>query len=105
MTAAPERSSIEIAFLVAVASLAVVADLAVPVIVALMTVAWAVVALAEWAGARAARRRHALAYGTYVPAVSALPEDPRWLEPPSERTTLDAAGGSETTVTRLPPAD
>ena len=95
--------ALEIAFLAAVAVLAVVADLDASVIVALMALAWVVVALAEWAGARASRQRHAMTYGTYVPAAPALPEDPSWLEPPSERTTLDVAGESETVVTRFPP--
>jgi hypothetical protein len=95
--------ALEIAFLVAVAVLAVVADLGAPVIVALMAVAWGVVALAEWAGARAARQRHTLAYGAPTPATTSLPEDPSWLEPPSERTALDVGGASESTVTRLPP--
>ena len=95
--------ALEIAFLVAVAVLAAVADLDAPVIVALMVVAWAVVALAEWAGARAARQRHVLDYGEYAPAATSLPEDPSWLEPPSERTALDVGGTSESTVTRLPP--
>jgi hypothetical protein len=95
--------AVEIAFLVAVAVLAVVADLGVLVIVGLMAAAWAVVALGEWAGARAARQRHALTYGAYTPVPTALPEDPSWLEPPSERTALDAMDESQRTVTRLPP--
>ena len=95
--------ALEIAFLIAVAALAVVADLATPVIVGLMAVAWAVVAIAEWAGARAARQRHAVTYGAYTPAPRSLPEDPSWLEPPSERTALDVPSATESTVTRLPP--
>jgi hypothetical protein len=95
--------ALEIAFLVAVAVLAVVADLDTPSIVALMVVAWAVVAVAEWAGARAARQRQALANATYVPAATTLPEDPSWLQPPSERTALDVGGERDGEATRLPP--
>jgi hypothetical protein len=96
---------IELAFLVAVAVLAAVAGFDAPVIVGVMVLAWIVVALAEWAAARSARRRHALAYGTFAPAPAppALPEDPSWLEPPAERTALDLATDSESTMTRLPP--
>lgn len=98
--------ALEIAFLVAVAVLAAVAGWDAPVIAGVMALAWVVVAVAEWAGARAARRRHALAYGTYAPAPTApAPEDPTWLEPPAERTALDVADGRETAVTRLPPAE
>ena len=96
--------ALEIAFLVGVAVLAVVADLEGPFIVGVMALAWIVVALAEWAAARAARRSHALMYGTFSPAPPATPEDPSWLEPPSERTSLDVTDGSAGTVVRLPPS-
>jgi hypothetical protein len=56
----------EIAFLVVVASLAAVARLETPAIVAVMTGAWALVALAEWAADRAVGRRHQAAFGRYV---------------------------------------
>lgn len=94
---------LELLFLVAVAVLAAVADLDTPVIVGLMLVAWLLVAAAEWASARAARQRHALAYGPPVTVRATVPEDPSWLEPPAERTALDVADGRETAVTRLPP--
>jgi hypothetical protein len=101
----PRRLSVpwlllELGFLVAVAVLAAVAGLETPVIVGLMVVAWLVVAAAEWASARAARQRHALAYGPPATVRAAVPDDPSWLEPPSERTSLDAG---ETATTRLPP--
>jgi hypothetical protein len=99
--------AIELAFLVAVAVLAAVAGFDAPVIGGVMVVAWFVVALAEWAAARSARRRAALAYGAWIPAPAQapaqLPEDPSWLEPPSERTALDVASEHESTLTRLPP--
>jgi hypothetical protein len=91
---------LEILFLVAVAVLAAVSGLDTPVIVGLMLVAWLVVAAAEWASSRAARQRHAMAYGPPATVRAAVPEDPSWLEPPSERTSLDV---SEAAVTRLPP--
>jgi hypothetical protein len=91
---------LELLFLVAVAVLAAVAGFDTPVIVGLMVVAWLVVAGAEWASARAASRRHALAYGPPATVRAAVPEDPSWLEPPSERTSLDVG---QTAVTRLPP--
>ena len=91
---------LELLFLVAVAVLAAVAGLDIPVIVGLMVAAWFVVAVAEWASARAASRRHALAYGPPATVRAAVPEDPSWLEPPSERTSPDVG---QTAVTRLPP--
>lgn len=94
---------LELLFLIAVAVLAAVADLDTPVIVGLMFVAWLVVAAAEWAAARAARQRHALAYGPPITVRTSTPDDPSWLEGPSERTALDL-GARETAVTRLPPA-
>jgi hypothetical protein len=97
--------ALEIAFLAGVAVLAVVADFEPAVIAGVMALAWAVVALAEWAAARAARRRHALMYGTFTPTRSAPSEDRSWLEPPSERTELDVAAAGGSTVVRLPPGD
>lgn len=97
--------ALEIAFLVGVAILAIVADLDAAVIAGVMALAWIVVAVAEWAAARSARRRHALAYGRFTRAPAAPAEDPSWLEPPSERTALDVAGTAESTVVRLPPSE
>lgn len=97
--------AIELAFLVAVAVLAAVADFDTPVIAGVMVVAWVVVAVGEWAGARSARRRSLLAYGTFTPSApsASVPADPSWHEPPAERTSLDVASDGESTVTRLPP--
>jgi hypothetical protein len=96
--------ALEIAFLVGVAVLAAVADLDPPVIAGVMALAWVVVALAEWAAARSARRSHALRYGVFTPAPPAAAEDPSWLEPPSERTALDVGDPDSGTVVRLPPS-
>jgi hypothetical protein len=97
--------AIELAFLVAVAVLAAVAGFDTPVIAGVMLVSWVVVAAGEWAGARAARRRSALAYGTFTPSAptATAPADPSWHEPPAERTALDVASDAESTVRRLPP--
>ena len=98
--------AIELGFLVAVAVLCAVAGFDAPVIAGIMVLAWVVVATAEWAAARSARRRSALAYGTFTPAAPAAPPvqpDPSWHEPPAERTALDVAGDAERTATRLPP--
>ena len=94
---------LELLFLVAVAVLAVVADLDTPAIVGVMLVAWLVVAAAEWASARSARQQHARAYGPPQPMRPATPDDPSWLEPPSERTSLDVSDAPASTLTRLPP--
>ncbi len=91
---------LELGFLVAVAVLAAAAGLDTAVIAGLMVLAWLVVAAAEWASARAVRRRHALAYGPPATVRATVPDDPSWLEPPSERTALDVG---EAAVTRLPP--
>ena len=91
---------LELLFLVAVAVLAAVADLDTPVIVGLMLVAWLIVAGAEWASARAAHQRQAMAYGPRATVRTTIPDDPSWLVPLSERTALDV---SQASATRLPP--
>jgi hypothetical protein len=92
---------LEITFLAAVAVGAAVADLAWPVVVGLMAGAWALVALAELAGAHASRRRAEAAYAPLAIYGQSLPPDPSWFAPPLERTVLDA--GDEDTGARLPP--
>lgn len=92
---------IELLFLVGVAVLAAVAGLDSLAIIGLMLLAWAIVAAAEWASARAIQERSALAYGPPRFVRASPPQDPSWLEPPSERTTLDVSDGE---VTRLPPS-
>lgn len=94
--------ALEIAFLVAVAVLAAVAGLDAPVIAAVMACAWALVAVAEWLTARAARTEQAILYG---PASARVLEDTSWFAPPLDDSALDAtevetSGG---TATRLPP--
>ena len=92
---------VEIAFLVAVATLAAVAGLDAPVIAGVMVGAWLLVAAAEWAAARNSMREHALVYGTTVPP-SGLPDDPSWLATSGADTMLDVAA-DDRTATRLPP--
>ena len=92
--------AVEICFLAAVAVLAVAADFEPPVIAGVMALAFVLVAIAEWAGARAARRRDALLYGSFV-APPSVPDDPSWLDAVTQRTEADA--GTEATDPRLPP--
>jgi hypothetical protein len=95
---------IELLFLVGVAVLAAVAGLDSLAIIGLMLLAWIIVAAAEWASARAIRQRSALAYGPPRVVRASPPQDPSWLEPPSERTALDVSDALEGEVTRLPPS-
>lgn len=94
---------LEILFLVAVAVLAAVAGLDAPAVVAVMVGAWVLVALAEWAAARAARRHEVLVYGTLASGSTAVSQDPSWFAPPVERTALEITGTGAATATRLPP--
>jgi hypothetical protein len=80
--------ALEIGFLVAVAVLAGVADFGTAGIVTVMVLAWGIVAAAEWGAARAAARRHALAYGTFTPGGRSA-EDRSWLSPPGQRTLVE----------------
>jgi hypothetical protein len=97
------RLLLEVVFLVAVAVLSAVAQLDAIVVVALMAGAWVLVAVAEWAAARAARRRDEIAYGFYAGGTLGLAEDPSWFGPPVERTVLEAIEGGDDTAARLPP--
>lgn len=94
---------LEIAFLVAVAVLAAVADLSAPAVVAVMVGAWLLVALAEWTRARMARGRSAIVYESMLPSITALSDDPSWFDAPVERTALDIGESSRGATTRLPP--
>ncbi len=94
---------LEIFFLVAVAVLAVVADFSAPAAIAVIAGAWLLVALVEWTSARAARRDAAIVYDYVASGAAMFPDDPSWLEPPSERTALDISGTRETRSARLPP--
>jgi hypothetical protein len=101
------RLLLEVLFLAGVAIAAAVAKLDAAVIAAVMAAAWVLVALIEWAGSRADRRRDAVS--SYAPAAAAppapLPADPSWFVPPVEHTLLEPASDSPTAITKLPPAD
>jgi len=97
------RLLLEIIFLVAVAVGAAIAELEAIGIAAVMGVAWALVAAAEFAAARAARRRAEAVYAPLPGLAAGFSSDPTWLAPPVERTALDAVESSEETQTKLPP--
>jgi hypothetical protein len=97
------RLLLEIVFLVAVAVVAAIARLDAAAIVAVMAIAWGLVALTEWLVARRARQREELAYAA-LRVGTIYAEDPSWFGPPLERSELDAAGGDDDDAgTRLPP--
>jgi len=96
------RLLLEIVFLVGVAVAAAVAELDVTEIVAVMAVAWALVAVAEYAAARAARRRTEALYAP--PGLApGYPTDPSWFAPPVERTVLDVTEDDGAPRAKLPP--
>ena len=90
------RLLLEILFLVAVACLAAVARLDTPLVVAVMAGAWALVALAEWAGERAVRLRDEAAFGRYAGPGG----EPSWFSPHREPTLV---GADERAAGKLPP--
>jgi hypothetical protein len=95
------RLLLEIVFLVAVAVGAAIAELELAEIAAIMTGAWILVALAEWAAARAERRRAESVYGP-LPGISGYPSDPTWFAPPVGRAPVDVG---EDVPTKLPPPE
>jgi hypothetical protein len=95
---------VEIVFLIAVAVLAIAADLEPYAIGAVMVGAWALVALAEWLAARSARRQHVLIYGGAQAAPPPVPDDRAWFETNGDDTLLDAPS-AERPPARLPPAE
>lgn len=101
------RLLLEAAFLVAAAALAAAADLEPLAIAAVMAGAWVIVALTEWAAARAEQRRTGLVLAAPAAAPPAPSPDPAWFAPPVEHTLLESAAGPEpdTDVVRLPPRD
>jgi hypothetical protein len=99
--AAVPRLLLEVIFLVAVAVGAAIAELEAVEIVALMAVAWALVAIAEFAGARADRRRAQAVYGPYP--LAGYPSDASWFAPAVERTMLDLTQEESPPPARLPP--
>jgi len=99
------RLLLEILFLAAAATAAAIAKLDGPVIAGVMAAAWVLVALIEWAAARAELRSRAVpAYAPVTPAAP-LPADPSWYVAPVEQTLIEPPPDSPTAVTRLPPPD
>lgn len=100
------RLLLEALFLAASAVGAALADLDAVAIAGVMTGAWVLVSLIEWASSRADRRRDEL-FASPPPAPPApIPADPAWFAPPVEHTLLDNAESpdSVTAVTKLPAA-
>lgn len=95
------RLFLELVFLIAVAVGAVLADLGPEAIVLVMTGSWALVALAEWTAAVAARRR-AEVFDAPLAGGGVFADDPSWFVPPVERTELEVVEEDEDTATRLP---
>ena len=97
------RLFLEVLFLVGVATAATVAELDTVTIAGLMAGSWILVALIEWAGSRADRRRDTPPRIEPIAPAEPLPADPSWFVPPVEHTLIEPAADSPTTVTRLPP--
>jgi len=93
----------EIAFLVAVAVLTVVADLEPYAIAGAMAVAWALVALAEWLAARGERSDRQLVYRASAPSVP-QPDDTAWFAQNGGETFVDEPS-AESKPALLPPPD
>jgi hypothetical protein len=91
------RLFLEIVFLVAVACLVAVARLETALVIAIMGVAWVLVALAEWATERAARLRNEAAFGRY-----AGPEG-SWFATPVREAVPEIARGDGDSSAKLPP--
>lgn len=98
------RLLLEALFLAAVAVAAALADLDAAVIAAVMAGAWVLVALIEWAAARADRRREERVLMPPPAPPAPVPADPAWFVPPVEQTLLETPADSVTAVTKLPPA-
>lgn len=98
------RLLLQALFLAAVAVAAALADLDAAVIVGVMAGAWVLVALIEWAAARAGRRRDELMLMPAPAPPAPVPVDPAWFVPPVEQTLLEPPADSVTAVTKLPPA-
>ena len=98
------RLLLEVLFLAGVATAAALAELDAPVIAGVMAGAWALVALIEWTGSRADRRRDAIPLLAPLAPPQPLPADPSWFVPPVEHTLLEPPADSPTAITKLPPA-
>ena len=97
------RLFLEVVFLIGVATAATLAELEAPAIAGLMAGSWVLVALIEWAGSRADRRRDAVPLIEPIAPAEPLPADPSWFVPPVEHTLVEQPADSPTAVTRLPP--
>jgi hypothetical protein len=101
------RLLLELVFLVCVAVGAAIAELEIVEIVAVMAGAWALVAIAEVLGARAARRRAEAVYAPVPGIVPGYPTDPSWFAPPVERSVLQPLEAGEDAegepIAKLPP--
>jgi hypothetical protein len=95
---------LEIVFLVAVAVLAVVADLEPYAIAGVMAAAWALVAIGEWFAARSARSQQVLVYGSSSATAPPVPDDHAWFATNGDDTLLDAPS-AERAPARLPPPE
>ncbi len=98
------RLLLEVLFLAGVATAAALAELDAPVIAGVMAGAWALVAMIEWTGSRADRRRDAIPLLAPLAPPQPLPADPSWFVPPVEHTLLEPPADSPTAITKLPPA-
>lgn len=98
------RLFLEVLFLIGVAVAATIAELDAPTIAGLMAGSWVLVALIEWAGSRADRRRDVAPRIEQIAPAEPLPADPSWFVPPVEHTLVEPSTDSPTAVTRLPPA-
>ena len=89
------RLLLEIVFLVAVAGAAAIAELDAVLIVLLMTGAWALVAVAEWLAAQAARRQAIVSAMPLAGGGGVVADDPSWFAPPLERSLVPASSPPE----------
>ncbi|HUG65494.1 MAG TPA: hypothetical protein VMK83_09775 [Gaiellaceae bacterium] len=97
---------VEIVFLVAVAVLAIVAELDPYAIAGVMLGAWALVALGEWLAARGARQRLMAVYGAEAGSTVVAPaqDDRAWFDANGDDTLLDGRS-AERPPARLPPPE
>lgn len=96
------RLFLEIAFLVAVAALAAVAELDAAVVIGVMAGAWMLVALVEWMIARETRLQHEALYRP-APVSFRATEESAWLQPPGDRAALEVVEGGDESGAKLPP--
>jgi hypothetical protein len=103
------RLPLELAFIAGAAVLAGVADLRPLEIAAVMGIAWLIVALAEWAGARGDRMRAQIYLSPIAvpqqPPQAAVKADPTWFTPPVEHTLLASVDDQSTSVAAPAPVD